>query len=205
MLTYAVHHPISHTRRHRQNYLLLHAILFHYTKCFYENYTVRRITLKSYVIAITLLGKFSIPFPFICANWLYVIASKLKSFIMYNVRCVTVLILILSPWNAMKWQKLWSHASKRNSVLFNFGLFSCCLVCDCLEFSSNSVLIHGYKPITKWINCKCVAIISFCLQCSLQWICEGHISVFAVGWSISHIPYMDRARTDSENMQILWQ
>lgn len=45
----------------------------------WELYCAPHYTQIAYVIAITLLGKFSIPF--IYANWLHVIASKLKSFI----------------------------------------------------------------------------------------------------------------------------
>lgn len=56
--------------------------------------------------------------PFIYANWLHVIASKLKSFIMSNAPCDDshTHILILRPWNAMKWQNF--EVTRQNEIRF---------------------------------------------------------------------------------------
>lgn len=190
-----------HTHTHTQNYLLLHAISFHYTKCFYENYTVRRITHKSYVIAITLLGKFFVPF--IYANWLHVIASKLKSFIMSNALC-DGFDTHITPMKCDEMTKTLQSRVKTMLGFIQFGAIFCCLVCDCLKFSSDILLIHSYKPVTKmnklWMRCHYLVSSTMLVTMNVRGPYQRVFSRL-----VCHTTHIPIVRYVIVNMQILWQ
>lgn len=102
---------------------------------------------------------------------------KIKKF--YYVQCA-VCRCLYAHHTPMEWQKLWTRARHSEIPFYSvFGDFHSYFF-FVSKFSSNSMLMHSYEPVTKWINCKCDAIISFCLHFLLQWICNRHISVFAI-------------------------